>query len=324
MLRLPKKYLLLCLVLLFLILFSSCTNASPEAGNLVDSGVAEKPEAADEPLPGYGEPAIMCYPSSTSAGNFTILSVGPLPEGASVHLETELPLSASPPYHPRFNTYFILSIGFQTRPGSYPLTLTVEVPGGELKTIDGIVEVAAHDFETIRFSVSEERTSGWSAEQLEADRERVRQARKATEPYPLWHQPFIRPMEGRISSGYGQVRIINQGAPSHHNGLDIPAETGTPVRAMNDGIVRLAARLLAHGNIIIIDHGMDLSSSYLHLDSITVQEGQKVTRGEVIGAVGDTGFSTGPHLHWEVNLGLQPLNPLQLIQGDLFYLPSRR
>jgi hypothetical protein len=322
MLGLPKKYLLLCPVLLFFLLVSSCTSASPEAGDFVDSGAAEEPDTGDETLPGYREPAIMFYPSSTVPGNFTILAVGPLPEGASVRVESELPLSVSPPYLHRFNTYFILGIGFQAQPGSYPLTLTVELPGGEPKITNGTLEVAAQDFETISFSVSEARTSGWSAEELEAGREKVRQARKATEPYPLWHQPFILPLEGRISSGYGQVRIINQGAPSHHNGIDIPAETGTAVKAMNDGVIRLAERLLAHGNIVIIDHGMDLSSSYLHLDSIAVQEGQKVSRGDVIGAVGDTGFSTGPHLHWEVNLGLQPMNPLQLVQGDLLYLPT--
>ncbi len=319
--NLLKKFLLLCLIPAFIFQASSCTNA-PGAGDFIDSGAAEEPETPDEALPVFGEPAIMFYPASPAPGNFTILSVGPLPQGASVRLETELPLSVSTPYHPGLYTYFVLGIGFQARTGSYPLTLTVEAPGSESQTIDGTLEVAAYNFDTISFSVSQERTSGWSAEQLETDRERVRQARKTTEPYPLWRQPFIRPLEGRISSGYGQVRIINQGAPSHHNGIDIPAETGTAVKAMNDGFVRLAALLLAHGNIVIIDHGMDLSSSYLHLDSIAVKEGRKVTRGEVIGYVGDTGFSTGPHLHWEVNLGLQPVNPLQLVEGDLFYLPT--
>lgn len=335
-----RRYLfiaILALLILFIAILSPGISVdapvpppAPDAGS--DSGVSggegrdsgsagEKDDSEPVREPRW-EPELLATPGSLFPGDFTLLSVGPCPPGSGARLETEIPVILSLPYRQGEHIYFILGIGFQVKPGSYDLLAILEDPeNGVRLEAPGRLEVAAPNFESVSFSVSEERTSSWPAQQLADDRARVRRARLHTEPRPLWTQPFILPLEARISSAYGAIRIINQGPPSHHSGIDYPAVTGTPVKATNDGVVRLSASLLAYGNIVILDHGMNLSSSYLHLDATAVREGETVTRGQVIGTVGDTGFSTGPHLHWEVNIGLTPVNPLQLVKGDLNYLP---
>lgn len=106
---------------------------------------------------------------------------------------------------------------------------------------------------------------------------------------------------GRISSVFGSQRILNGVAKNPHNGIDIAVPRGTPVKAMTDGKVLLSADNFYYaGNFIILDHGFGVNSMYLHLDENLVEEGQFVKKGEVIGKVGTTGRSTGPHLHWTV------------------------
>lgn len=113
---------------------------------------------------------------------------------------------------------------------------------------------------------------------------------------------FIKPINGgRISSVFGSQRILNGVPKSPHNGLDIAVPRGTPVKAMADGKVLLSAdNFFYAGNFIIIDHGLGLNSMYLHLNESLVNEGQIVKKGDIIGKVGTTGRSTGPHLHWSV------------------------
>ncbi|HED24673.1 MAG TPA: M23 family metallopeptidase, partial [Firmicutes bacterium] len=220
--------------------------------------------------------------------------------------------------------YIIIGIDCDTEPGSYRLAFEKEngddTEAGEIILAEEI-EIAAKEFAFSRFSMPADRTTGWTSARLAEDREKVRLARETTEPYPLWTGPFISPLEGRISSEYGAVRVINNNPPRRHAGIDIAADEGTPVVAVNRGIVRLAEFLLSGGNTVIVDHGMGLSSSYLHLEEIHVEVGQTVECGEPVGTVGMTGYATGPHLHWEVNIDQEAVNPEQLLDGDLLWIP---
>ena len=127
---------------------------------------------------------------------------------------------------------------------------------------------------------------------------------------------FVRPIKGgRISSVFGSQRILNGVPKNMHNGLDIAVPRGTPIYAMADGIVRLAGDNFYYtGNNILLDHGQGVNSFYFHLSKLLVDEGQRVKKGEVIGQVGTTGRSTGPHLHWGVQWYSKRVDPAKILQ----------
>ncbi len=112
--------------------------------------------------------------------------------------------------------------------------------------------------------------------------------------------PSLAPVSGFFSDGFGWRRDPIDGAREFHKGVDIVASTGTPVRASADGLVTTAGRMAGYGATIQVVHGFGMSTRYGHLSRVMVTPGQRVKRGEVIGLVGSTGRSTGPHLHYEV------------------------
>ena len=112
---------------------------------------------------------------------------------------------------------------------------------------------------------------------------------------------FDMPVSGRITGIYGSQRILNGEPRQPHYGIDIAAPRGTPVTAPAAGRVTLVRDLYFSGWTLLITHGMGLNAAFLHLDSIAVAEGDEVTRGQVVGTVGSTGRSTGPHLDWRLD-----------------------
>jgi murein DD-endopeptidase MepM/ murein hydrolase activator NlpD len=127
---------------------------------------------------------------------------------------------------------------------------------------------------------------------------------------------FVWPVWGRISGIYGAQRILNGKPRQPHYGIDIAAPSGVAVRAAGAGRVTMAMDLYFTGGTVIIDHGFGLNSTYSHLKDMYVRPGDRVTRGGVIGSVGSTGRSTGPHLDWRINWRNKRLDPL-LIAGPL-------
>ncbi len=297
---------------------------------LSDTGPA--PEAATEELQKItplflsfaetpAEKKLIFYPQSPAPGDFVIVEAGPLNETNNYELLIDFPGTVSGYYRVGGLLYAVTAISYDTEPGSYRLEVQVDGSEPNSDNLSAEILIAAKDFRTSRFSMPASRTEGWTAERLAEDREKVRRARETTEPYPLWLERFATPLEGRVSSEYGAIRIINQNPPRRHTGIDIAADEGEPIIAPNRGIVRLAEFLLSGGYTVIIDHGMDLSSTYMHLHSLAVEAGETVERGEKIGTVGMTGFATGPHLHWEVNIGQVPVNPEQLLENELLWIP---
>ena len=123
-------------------------------------------------------------------------------------------------------------------------------------------------------------------------------------------------MEGTITSSFGLYRYINGSTTaSRHQGIDIAAPEGTPVPASNRGQVVFADFVIMTGNTVVIEHGAGLKTIYMHLSEIDCAEGDIVEQGDIIGLVGSTGYSTGPHLHFEVRIGDQSVSPWPLIDG---------
>ncbi|MEM9168706.1 MAG: M23 family metallopeptidase [Pseudomonadota bacterium] len=154
-------------------------------------------------------------------------------------------------------------------------------------------------------------------EQIRADTAKKKAARKNTEPTALWRSGFDWPVTGRISGVFGSQRVLNGVPKRPHSGIDIARPTGTPVRAPADGVVTLAEEdMYFEGGLILMDHGHWLESAFVHLSRLDVEPGQRVKKGEVLGAVGATGRATGPHLHWSVKWAGRLVDP-QLLVGDM-------
>ena len=127
------------------------------------------------------------------------------------------------------------------------------------------------------------------------------------------HMPSIWPTKGRFSSGFGNRKSPFTGKKEFHKGIDISSPRGTPVYAPAAGVVIYAKRFSTYGNVIDLDHGIGITTRYAHLHKIAVKLGQVVTRGELIGYVGNTGRSTASHLHYEVHVDDKLVNPRQYI-----------
>lgn len=271
----------------------------------------------------FADQELIFYPKNPAPGDFVIVEAGPAGRSGEDGLELLLDFNGTVSDFYRVGNliYAIVGICYTTEPGRYSLTLEPVSAASSKAGLEAAIDITVKDFSLSRFSMPPGTTAGWTAARLAEDREKVRIAREATEPHPLWVQTFVPPLEGRITSEYGAIRIINNNPPRRHSGIDLGAEEGTPVFSPNRGLVRLAEFLLSGGNTVIIDHGMGLSSTYMHLENIAVEVGHMVERGELIGTVGMTGYATGPHLHWEVNIGQRPVNPEQLMQNELLWIP---
>ncbi len=150
-----------------------------------------------------------------------------------------------------------------------------------------------------------------------AEREEAREVLSRLSAHRYWENAFIEPVDGRITGAFGGRRIINGQARSPHNGEDIAAPPGTEVRAMNDGVVGRTVEHFFSGKGVFLDHGLGLHSMYFHLSEVVVQEGQVVSRGQIIGKVGATGRASGPHLHWGVRVNGARVNPYSLLKLPL-------
>jgi murein DD-endopeptidase MepM/ murein hydrolase activator NlpD len=130
--------------------------------------------------------------------------------------------------------------------------------------------------------------------------------------------PSLAPVSGFFSDGFGWRRDPIDGSREFHKGVDIVAPTGTPVRASADGLVTAAGRMAGYGSMIHLVHGFGLGTRYGHLSRVMVSPGQRVKRGDIIGLVGSSGRSTGPHLHYEVfRTGVQ-VDPRKYLGEALF------
>ncbi len=201
------------------------------------------------------------------------------------------------PFGNGFYTYLPIPIGIE--PGEYTI-------GNQTLTI------AEKSFETDYLQVTEEQESILQdTEKIQRDQKKIDEARSHSAAEFLFpaDSPFMQPVEGRVTTPFGYTRYVNGKYSGSHRAIDWAAPEGTPVRATNDGVVALADYLHLTGNSVYIDHGMDLFSQYIHMSELLVETGDHVKKGDVIGIVGSTGFSTGPHLHFTFWAHNVPVNP---------------
>lgn len=167
--------------------------------------------------------------------------------------------------------------------------------------------------------VNASKTAGVSSEAFMLRRlpelERIKAARAIKAQSDGWRQAFQWPVKGRISGLFGAQRIYRGEPGSYHSGVDVAAPTGTPFVAPADGVVVLAAEspFTLEGYLLIVDHGMGLTSAFLHCSSLSVKQGQVVQQGQILGAVGATGRTSGPHMHWGMMWNGMRIDPQLLV-----------
>ncbi|MFO7594052.1 MAG: peptidoglycan DD-metalloendopeptidase family protein [Pseudomonadota bacterium] len=127
---------------------------------------------------------------------------------------------------------------------------------------------------------------------------------------------FLLPVSGRLSGTFGKKRFFNGQPRRPHSGLDIAAPTGTPVKAPAAGKITEIGNYFFNGNTVFIDHGEGLITMFCHLDSIDVEIGQEVNKGDVVAKVGATGRVTGPHLHWTMSLNNTRIDPALFLSPE--------
>lgn len=202
------------------------------------------------------------------------------------------------------------------RDAAQPIPVEIAPPG--LPAVQGLVQVTPREWPVERIDGVPPETVNPPPEiaaRIRDEQARVSAARQRDDDRVDFLQPFVWPVEGRISGYFGHRRVYNGSAGAPHSGMDIAAPEGTPVRAPAAGVVTFAdPALYLTGGTVLIDHGHGVSSNFLHLSRIDVQVGERVEQGQVIGAVGATGRATGPHLHWGMNWFDVRVDPLGVLE----------
>jgi murein DD-endopeptidase MepM/ murein hydrolase activator NlpD len=215
---------------------------------------------------------------------------------------------------PRHVWYGLAGVDVEAIPGNYNLELEATMPDGRVLHDVQEVRVRPSTYKTERLKVPDRfvQPDAETLKRIEADQEVKKKAFSHQTVAPEWSGSFHPPLKSSVSEAFGTRRTFNGKLASIHRGLDYHAKEGTPVLAANAGTVVLARDLFYEGNCVIIDHGQQFMTLYMHLSQIQVAEGEKVKEGKEIGLSGATGRATGPHLHLAVRWQGAYLDPAQL------------
>ena len=203
----------------------------------------------------------------------------------------------------------LVPVHYSTPAGTY----TVKIYENKREKLSQRIKVTDGNFQKSYITVSTKMKAKRSAKNMAVMTNHTAEAKKNASDNKLWKGKFIYPVKDKkyhkISSSFGATRYVNNKVAGYHSGIDFPVPIGTPLRAANAGRIVLARKLTTTGNTIIIDHGMNVFSAYAHMSELAVKEGDIVKRGQSIGKSGNTGFTTGPHLHFTISIGTTFVNP---------------
>lgn len=205
------------------------------------------------------------------------------------------------------------AVDVETRPGIYRIKLHIGKKISNLK-----LTVRRISFPTLFLTLPEDKVtlSPEDMKRVEREAERLKTIWK-TASDRLWEGSFMLPLENDISTLFGTKRIINRKKISIHKGTDMRGKEGEEVKASNRGRVVFAEELFFGGNTIILDHGQGIFTIYMHLSAFNVKPEDIVSRGEIVGFVGSTGRSSGPHLHFGVKVMETSADPVSLVKLKL-------
>lgn len=256
----------------------------------------------------HPKPALQLAPSAPSQGEALFVTASGLPAHAAAVLTWDT--KRYPIYSQGSTWRGVIPVRIEERPGRHTVRLTYRASDGARWMLTAPITVARTRFPTqrLRMARSIERLYTYPGRKKELAT--VRHALLSESPRQRWDGSFMMPIHGHFTTWFGERRIRNGRLVGDHRGLDIGAPTGTPIHADADGRVVLARPLIMHGKTVVIDHGLGVTSIFMHQSAIRCHEGQFVHKGDVIGLVGQTGVATGPHLHWGVYVHGNAVSPL--------------
>jgi murein DD-endopeptidase MepM/ murein hydrolase activator NlpD len=210
---------------------------------------------------------------------------------------------------------FLLGFGREAAPEA---VLELTLPDGTLARRTLAIEQRSYDIQRVDGLPQEKVTPPEAVlARIAAERAMVAEVRKVDRPEPWFETGFVWPVTGPISGVYGSQRILNGEPRWPHFGVDVAVPVGTPVIAPADGLVVVAHDDMYYsGGTVLLDHGFGLTSAYLHMKEVLVEEGQMLRQGDRLGSVGATGRVTGAHLDWRFNWFDRRLDPV-LIAGPM-------
>ncbi|GIL13862.1 MAG: hypothetical protein BroJett038_25820 [Chloroflexota bacterium] len=213
--------------------------------------------------------------------------------------------------------YFaLLAVSMEQNPRRYPLDVFVWYTDGARQTLNAEVEVTSAGFIRQNIDLAPDKVYLIDPEIERTEFARLESIFSTITPERLWAgQGFQLPILGsELTSPFGAFRTFNQSFQTRHTGWDIRATLGQPIMAIGAGRVAYAGFMDIRGNIVVLDHGYGIFSTYAHLSQIHVTRGQSINEGQIIGTVGNTGRTSGAHFHWEVAVNGQFVDSAQFIQ----------
>ncbi|MDR3746702.1 MAG: M23 family metallopeptidase [Acidobacteriota bacterium] len=211
--------------------------------------------------------------------------------------------------------YGLAGVDIEAKPGNYKLELEATMADGRAVNAERKIRVLPSAYKTVRLKVPDQfvEPDAETLKRIEVDKELKKKAFAHQIPEPQWSGTFRPPLtNASATESFGVRRTFNGKLATVHRGLDYHAKEGTPVLAANSGTVVLAQALFYEGNCVIVDHGQQFMTLYIHLSQIQVAEGDKVAEGQQLGLSGATGRATGPHLHVAARWQGAYVDPAQL------------
>jgi hypothetical protein len=211
--------------------------------------------------------------------------------------------------------FALVGLDLGLKPGPYDLKMSAFLANGRVEELKCPLSVQDRQFPVKRLRVKQEFVTPppQVEERIRREAELLQMVYSLNTEKWLGNGAFERPHPGQSAGNFGERRIYNGVPRSSHSGLDIAAPYGSPVWASNSGRVVLARDLYFSGKTVILDHGQGVFSICCHFSELKVSRGQKVNKGDIIGLVGTTGRSTGPHLHWAVRIRGSRVDPEALL-----------
>lgn len=220
-------------------------------------------------------------------------------------------------YTDRGSLRTLIGLPYNFVPGRYAVLILEKAVGKKMRREYELLTVNRKVFPVSYVKFSAEKMQLIASSLNEREKGLITSALRIEKEKQNWQGEFILPVEGMIVGEYGVKRMVGRQFLWAHKGVDLKVPEDTPVRAANSGEVILAEEgFYLHGKTVMIDHGQGVTTIYLHLKSVNVTKLDKVTKGQIIGNVGETGLATGPHLHWGLYIHGVPVDPLSWVERE--------